>query len=139
MAKGKLRKKKTWHKGRFYHDMTDFYASSNRQRMWTKPTVELRPGMIGGGSMILKPLGSMYQDGGSSSPLGSPTRKSAGGGRLGRTGTFGSQGNADSPSRRARQAPSLAPEIGSGGRRLLRLEARAGTRLGIATLQATLG
>ena len=38
--------------------------------------------------MILKPLGSMYQDGGSSSPLGSPTRKSAGGGRLGRTGTL---------------------------------------------------
>ena len=30
MAKGKLRKKKEWHKGRFYQDMTDFYSKSDR-------------------------------------------------------------------------------------------------------------
>ena len=30
MAKGKLRKKKVWHKSRFYHEMSDFYSSSER-------------------------------------------------------------------------------------------------------------
>jgi len=80
LAQGKLRKKKTWHKGRFYHDMTDFYARDSRQRIWTKPTVELRKGMSKGGSMFL----DGYSEG--SSPLGSPGRSPTRG-RLGRAGT----------------------------------------------------
>ena len=78
MAKGKLRKKKEWHKGRFYQDMTDFYSKSDRKRIWTKPSVELRPGMSRIGSLDLE-----YRDE-SLSPTRSPGKSPTRGGRLGR-------------------------------------------------------
>ena len=82
MAKGKLRKKKLWHKSRFYHDMTNFYSAAERQRMWTKPTVELRKGFSKVESMTLSsPGGGSFRD---ESPQRSPKR---GGGRLGRSPT----------------------------------------------------
>ena len=84
MAKGKLRKKKLWHKSRFYHDMTNFYSASERHRIWTKPTIELKKGMSRVESMALdSPGGRSFRDD-SPSPQRSPKR---GGGRVGRSPT----------------------------------------------------
>ena len=53
MARGNLRKKKEWHKGRFYQDMTEFYSKTDRKRIWTKPSDEMRPEMSRIGSLDL--------------------------------------------------------------------------------------
>ena len=93
MAQGKLAKKKTWHKGRFYQEMTNFYAHTDRQRIWTAPTIELsdrvgrglRKSLSRGGTVALSPLKEQQSEN-VNSPLGSPTR-SPGRGRLDRAGT----------------------------------------------------
>jgi len=72
--------------------MTDFYACSDRHRIWTKPSIELRPGMSMSkqGSLVLKPQASL-ENFNLDSPTRSPTGKSGSdnprSGRLGRAGT----------------------------------------------------